>query len=123
MNDTTVNGRVAPGQAGEPGVRDRRSGTPESRPQLKELRFGRVGDGAGRVPPAPLPGPAPPARRARHLRADATVAGSRKLNVGSSGGRGAPKNRRRCTVGRSGDRKNSGSTVRASHFTIGLLLP
>src|SRR5882724_4324781 len=65
MNDTTVNGRVAPGQAGEPGVRDRRSGTPESRPQLEELRFGRVGDGAGRVPPAPLPGPAPPARRAR----------------------------------------------------------
>src|SRR5882724_2592903 len=36
-----------PGDGGRAeGARDRRSGTPESRPQLEELRFGQVGDEA-----------------------------------------------------------------------------
>src|SRR5207244_889407 len=46
-----------------------------------------------------------------------------KLNAGSSGGSGAPKKSRRCTLGSNGDRKNTGITVCTSHFTTGLRLP
>src|SRR5882724_7833708 len=35
----------------------------------------------------------------------------RKLNAGSSGGSGAPKKIRRCTSGKSGELRNSGSTL------------
>jgi len=38
--------RAAGGWRRAEGARDRRSGTPESRPQLEELRFGQVGDEA-----------------------------------------------------------------------------
>src|SRR5207247_7911821 len=51
----------AHGVAGAAGALGRRSGTPPSRPQPEELRFGRVGDGAGRGGPPPPPPPrAPP---------------------------------------------------------------
>ena len=40
MNDTTVNGGLAPGADRAGRARERRSGTPESRPQLEELRSG-----------------------------------------------------------------------------------
>src|SRR5437016_7748343 len=53
-------GRAGTGSRGAWGARDRRSGTPPSRAQLEELRFGRVGDGAERVPPTPPPLPVPP---------------------------------------------------------------
>src|SRR6267142_2378007 len=58
-----------PGDGGRAqGARDRRSGTPESRPQLEELRFGQVGDEAGRVPPAPARHP--PAARLESAKSD-----------------------------------------------------
>jgi MFS family permease len=41
------------------GAPERRSGTPSSRPQLEELRFGRAGDAAERVPPTPRLAPYP----------------------------------------------------------------
>src|SRR5882724_8637147 len=52
------------------GGRERRSGTPEPRPQLEELRFGRVGDEAARVPrsAARVPAAPPAPRRASSRR-------------------------------------------------------
>jgi len=63
--------RAAPPESGETpgrGTPEQRSGTPSSRPQLEELRFGRVGDGAGRVSPA-VPASHPTLRGALGTRA------------------------------------------------------
>src|SRR5882724_7742464 len=58
------------GERAERRARERRSGTPGPRPQLEELRFGRVGDEAARVPrsAARVPAAPPAPRRASSRR-------------------------------------------------------
>ena len=61
-------------------------------------------------------------RQARHPRAQEAEARSAKLNAGSSGGSGAPKNMRRWIRGSSGERRSHGSARGTSHLTTGLPL-
>jgi hypothetical protein len=63
----------------------------------------------------------PPSRRSRPMMWPCSHAcEERKLKAGSSGGKGAPKNSRRCTRGSRGECSSSGSTLGRSQLRIGL---